>query len=327
MTASLPFRLDWIQYVAEHRDPDLTSFFRFWSLAGEIEGYVLVVALIFAAFNKRLGARMAVIVLLAMTLNHVLKTIIQNPRPFIDEGNWLEKWAVPPDNARELAAEFSTPSGHAMAAAAAYSFLALSVKDKRIKALAVTVLILTGLSRPYLGVHYVEDIMLGWMIGLGLALLDFWRADQVSRLWGQAGPRLSFCLCCAAGLMIWSGTIMATSGQVAGQPDAFLAYLGFLAGLCIALPLEKRWVDFDPASEGLAHRLSRWFVCTVFATLALSLLDAGFARLADDDSLTGDLLRFVRYALASVAGFFLAPLLFARTLGPPNFAEKMVDPQ
>ena len=39
------------------------------------------------------------------------------------------------------------------------------------KSLAVAALLLTGISRPYLGVHYVEDILLGWPIGIGLALV------------------------------------------------------------------------------------------------------------------------------------------------------------
>ena len=306
---SLPFHMDWMHALAEQRSPLVTMFLQFWSLAGEIEGYILIIALIYAAFNKRLGIRVAVLVLLAMTANHILKTIIQNPRPFVAEGNWLQKWAVPPDNARELVAEFSTPSGHAMAAAAAYGFLALSVPDKRLKLLAVTVLILTGLSRPYLGVHFVEDIAIGWAVGLAIAWFAFRAGDQVSRTWQTLGEVQGVALICVTTAVIWAGTLIATSGQIAGQPNAFLSYLGFLAGLAIAVPLESRLVGFDLAGENWLERLTRCFLCLLCVGLALSLLDIGFAQLAGDETLAGDILRFIRYTLASVAGFFVAPLL------------------
>ena len=310
--ATLPFHMDWMRALAELRTRTSTHFFQFWSLFGEIEGYVLIIALIFAVFDKRLGTRMAVLVLLAMSLNHILKTIIQNPRPFVFEGSWMQKWAVPPENARELVAEFSTPSGHAMAAAAAYGFIALSVKDRAVKLLAIAVLALTGLSRPYLGVHYVEDIALGWLIGLGLAWLAFRWGDRIARTWQRLGLIPGLGLCSAATAAIWLGTITATSGQLAGQPNAFLSYLGFLTGLCVAMPLEARYVNFQPAGERWMQKLARYFLCVLLVGLTLGLLDSGFSRLTDDDSFSGDVLRYFRYALASVAGFFIAPLALAR---------------
>jgi PAP2 superfamily protein len=81
---------------------------------GESQQYILVVTLIYVMLDKTTAVRLATVVLLTMCFNHVLKIIIKEPRPFIREGTYLQKWAVSAANAKELATEHSTPSGHAM---------------------------------------------------------------------------------------------------------------------------------------------------------------------------------------------------------------------
>jgi len=131
------FDLELIQFLADGRNGLLTAFFLFWSFLGETEGYVLILVGIYVLYDKALAYRLSAVVLLAMCLNHALKTFIRNPRPFIDEGTWAEKWAVPAGNARELATEYSTPSGHAMSGSAFYMYLFASVKQRGVRIIAV----------------------------------------------------------------------------------------------------------------------------------------------------------------------------------------------
>ncbi len=125
----LPFSSEWVQFLFEHRSDGLLQAAKFASLFGEVEGYVLVVALIYVCFDKHLAVRLAIVALLAMTFNHFLKILIGNPRPFVADGSFTEKWAVSPENMTELASEFSTPSGHAMSASAFYSYLAFGARN------------------------------------------------------------------------------------------------------------------------------------------------------------------------------------------------------
>ena len=85
------FRSDLIQVMAEHRTPFATALFQLFTLLGEIEGYIFVVAAIYAAFDKRLAFRLAVLALVTMSINHVMKTIIANPRPFVVEGSFSQE--------------------------------------------------------------------------------------------------------------------------------------------------------------------------------------------------------------------------------------------
>jgi membrane-associated phospholipid phosphatase len=181
----MQFNSDLVQFFVDHRNVFLTKLFLAASFFGEVDCYVLIAILIYVMWDKKLAIRLSVVVLLTMSLNHILKIIIKNPRPFIREGTYLNKWAVSAANARELAAEYSTPSAHAMASSAFYSCLYAFIKNRYVRVVAVPTVILIGLSRPYLGVHYVEDILIGWAIGLSVALVAVKYAGQIGAVWNK----------------------------------------------------------------------------------------------------------------------------------------------
>ena len=79
----LPFREDLVQYLADHRLPGVTPVLQAFTDLGELQGYILLIALVFVAYDKRLAIRLAVLTLVAMSFNHIIKTLIANPRPFI----------------------------------------------------------------------------------------------------------------------------------------------------------------------------------------------------------------------------------------------------
>ncbi len=95
----------------------------------------------------------------AQLLNNVLKDLFQRTRPAPVAG------LIP-------AQAFSFPSGHAMVAAAFYLFLAYLgwrlLRGWRQVAFTGTLLALIlaiGLARLYLGVHYLTDVVAGYLAG------------------------------------------------------------------------------------------------------------------------------------------------------------------
>lgn len=97
----------------------------------------------------------------AMLLNHVLKAAIARARP--DLVDHLVVVVSP-----------SFPSGHALMSAAVYLTLAVLLgSEEGVSAtvrrgllwLAVTLVLLIGLSRVYLGVHWPSDVLGGWALG------------------------------------------------------------------------------------------------------------------------------------------------------------------
>jgi undecaprenyl-diphosphatase len=102
----------------------------------------------------------------AIVLSAALKGVHARPRP-----------DLVPHLAYVSSASF--PSGHAMLSATVYltlgSLLARAVALLRMKLyvllVGLTLTVLVGLSRIYLGVHYPTDVLAGWSVGLVWSLL------------------------------------------------------------------------------------------------------------------------------------------------------------
>jgi membrane-associated phospholipid phosphatase len=310
--APLPFNLRLVQLLADHRDVFLTKLALVADFMGSIDGYILLILLFYVAWNKRLAVRVTVVLMAALSINDLLKMLLRNPRPFVAQGTYLEKWAVPPSSARSLAMQFSTPSGHAAGAASFYAYLYGVVRSRVARALAVAAILLIGVSRPYLGVHYCEDVLLGWALGLAVALPSLQYADAVAAAWSRLSLALQVAIVAPACLALWLIAVLLNGHRAAGQPYAFLCYGGLLTGIVLARPLELRIVNFDPRSSTVLVKILRYLLTVVLVVVTLLILGKAFNLLADQSSLLWNLLEYLRFTATGFVAFFLAPLLFTR---------------
>ena len=117
------------------------------------ELFLLITLPIIYFARRKLGLRLSIMVLLGVWLTHVLKVLFRIERP-------------PKENWKVEASGYSFPSGHATNAATYWGYLAYRLR--RTPALSIVFLILVvliGYSRVYLGVHRVEDIIGGFIVG------------------------------------------------------------------------------------------------------------------------------------------------------------------
>lgn len=139
---------------------------------------LLIVTLSSATYMLMAGRpRMALLLILsvlgAQLLSSALKLGFARPRPDLIAHEAYVHTA-------------SFPSGHAVMAAATYltlgALLAQVQARRRQKAflmgLALTLAVLVGLSRVYLGVHWPTDVLAGWTVGAGWAAL-VWLAARI----------------------------------------------------------------------------------------------------------------------------------------------------
>jgi undecaprenyl-diphosphatase len=134
-------------------------------LGAELLSAFMTVLLVAFAYGRRWGAVAGLLLVTvgAQLQNNVLKDLFQRTRPT-------------PLVGLIAAQAFSFPSGHAMVAAAFYLFVGYvswRLLRGRLRVACVTaivvVVLVVGLSRLYLGVHYFTDVVAGYLAGLAWA--------------------------------------------------------------------------------------------------------------------------------------------------------------
>jgi undecaprenyl-diphosphatase len=97
----------------------------------------------------------------------LLKVLVQRARPVIDEP-------------LSHAPGYSFPSGHAFNAAVVATVVVLllwpvlSKPGRRlVMVLAVLGVLVIGLDRVFLGVHFASDVVAGWVLGFGISLASW----------------------------------------------------------------------------------------------------------------------------------------------------------
>ena len=152
------------QYIISFRTPALTDYFIFATNIGDNLGYLcafIICSILFYSFFRswKYFIELAIVSLLSLTSNVVLKQVIHRARPLSEHLVTVKT--------------LSYPSGHAMSAMAFYGFLIYLVYTFKLKAiikvaiifLLAIILLSIGISRIYLGVHFPSDVAGGYIAG------------------------------------------------------------------------------------------------------------------------------------------------------------------
>jgi hypothetical protein len=187
---------------------------------------------------------------------------------------------------------------------------------------AVVLIGAIGWSRIHLGAHFLEDVLLGWTVGLVLLGLYLWLEAPVrrwllllrSRDQVLAGVVASLALIVPAVVLSarlqgrrfdWPGLL---DVEAAIGPSAAVTPAATLAGLAIGLVLLRARGGFE--SDGpLGQRVLRVVAGLVGVVVLWQGLGAVFPGGEDPLALA---LRYVRYALVGAWVGGIAPLLFVR---------------
>ncbi len=151
-------------WITGLRSPEGLALFRLVTALGNKETIIALAVLVSLLLWRRGRGQVAALWLVpigASATTAWLKTAFARPRP---------------DFALQNLPDFSFPSGHATGAMAFYGFLAwLMVQGGWLRpgpglALGALVIGLIGFSRLYLGVHYLSDVLNGYLVGALWAL-------------------------------------------------------------------------------------------------------------------------------------------------------------
>lgn len=157
--------MEFLWFLEQFRNPITNGIFQFFTLFGEELLVIGIVCVLFWCFDKNMALRMGLSYFIAGLLVQFLKIVFCIPRPWI-----LDKTFKPVGSAVETATGYSFPSGHSQGAASLWGTVSASTKKKRAKIVCITIALLTGLSRMFLGVHTPKDVLVGLLIGFLAAL-------------------------------------------------------------------------------------------------------------------------------------------------------------
>jgi PAP2 superfamily len=130
------------------------------SFLGNTDFYLFAIAILYWMFNRRLGIRIATLVITSIALNEALKVWFQIQRPIGTPG--IRSLYT------ESAPGYSFPSGHSQAAATFWGYLMTQYKRTWFFIVAGLTIITIGFSRLYLGVHWPLDVIIGLLLGGGV---------------------------------------------------------------------------------------------------------------------------------------------------------------
>ena len=139
----------------------LTRVMAFFTWLGYPQAYMVLIAIIYWSVDRKFGLRLAIFLPVTASINSILKQAIHAPRPY-----WVDQHV----KALRVSNGFGMPSGHAQAATV-WIYAASLLKKRWFWIIAVAMVLVIGLSRIYLGIHFPGQVVTGWTIGILIAIL------------------------------------------------------------------------------------------------------------------------------------------------------------
>ncbi len=278
-----------ILWLQSFGSPAADLVFQLITFLGDEKFYLLLLPLVYWCFDKRLGIRLAVLVLASNTVNLWCKYAFGLARPDPTKVRYVTSQGGP-----------GFPSGHTQAATTAFGYLGTQVRRWAYRIAGIALFLLVGLSRLYLGVHHLHDVVGGLVIG-GMLVLLFVKALPASeRLWGSWPRGLRYAVALGLPVLLLAGTSLLLGAP--GTDDA-AGSLGALVGFGIGGLLEVEHVRFT-SGGAFGQRLLRF----VLGFALVAVVYFGLSALP----IEGSIWRFVRYACIGFFASALAPWLFVR---------------
>ena len=291
---------------------------------GYEEFFVLLLPTLYWCFDQMVGFRVGLMLLMGNTFNNFFKFLFHSPRPY-----WISDSVIPYSHETS----FGLPSGHAQIAASVWGWLAVEVKKRWFRIVAVVLIFLIGFSRLYLGVHFLSDVLLGWLLG-GLLVWAFAAWHKPIGAW--IGKKTTWA---KLGLVVASTAVILLlilgarwvvgpwemnpdwverAGEVApydlnGAFTVAGTWFGMLSGYVILTATKGHFL----AGKGGWRRLVRFLV----GLLGVFVLYFGLGRIFPrSEDFLGYGLRFFRYTLIGLWVSWLGPIVF-RAIGMLEFEE------
>ena len=238
-----------ISWVVNIRTPYLTPIFEFFTWLGYRDFLFMFIPFIYWCYDRKVFGKLLVIVFFSAIINSFLKDIFQDPRP--DFALNIDPWL-------QTDTSFGFPSGHTQIAVVIWLYIALNVKNVFVKSLSIIFLFGVPLSRVYLGVHDIGDILGGLVVGLVtlyIADLIYKNIERGNIKFNTFTKYLSLVVIFLLFYLTW---------PTAHGNEAAIAIGGLMIGFFIGKDIDYKQFNFVRTSNAIAHYTSCFLALVLF---------------------------------------------------------------
>jgi membrane-associated phospholipid phosphatase len=265
--------------------PLLDKLFKVITDAGGESVYILLASTIFWCLNKKTGIRAMYIILVSSYLAILAKNIFGMPRP----PAYLHKIT---EN------EFGFPSGHAQVSTGFYGYLGFRSKRKGVIIVGTIAIFLISLSRIYLGVHYIGDIIGGIIFGLVVAFISFKGESEVLKIINKQGLNTKYLIAiCLPAILVLIASLQGSLLKEQIEMGLVMGSVGF------GYLLEEEKISFSDV-KSTKQAVKRAFVGILF--LGLVYLISGLL------SLMNPIFMYFNYGALGFSSVFVVPWIFTK---------------
>lgn len=272
--------------------------------------FVLLIPLIYFFYNSRFGIKMAIAVVSTGLINGVQKFIFSSPRPIGLSSQFTEIQS----HIKELS--FGFPSGHAHTSILLWGIIYLHFKNIYIRIFSIFFILYTPFSRMYAGVHFLGDILGGFLTGLISLIVIEWFFKKNPRfpdVMEWKNPNSSVTSSSLAVLAIMLSLLLLEAEHISiAQKNSLIQIVsasGSAAGLWLGI---TRWkLNFSN------YDLEDIKVIPTFLLLliAISLFYLGLGRVSEHFFKDSLLFRFIRYYMLNLIIIYTVPYLSLVVIG------------
>lgn len=276
--------------------PWAEPFFRAVTLMGSEFFYLVLIAIGYWALNKKASILTTFVLTISVVSNYWLKIIIRYPRP--PATNCLP-------GVKEV--NYSLPSGHAQSSTTFWGWLGAKMKKWWMIILSATLIVLIGLSRVYVGAHWMADVATGWATGLFILIIILRLEVPIQSFLSRFKPASLYLGLTMFGLVAMILTESLSPVTIVGLKDNFGGNGGLIMGLGVGLALESKYAKFEVTPKNG----EKWRVALRVIT-GLILVTSVMVVLSPILPSEIYWLRSIRYSLTTIIVIFLWPLIFKK---------------
>ena len=290
---TLGLTINVVEWIQSFQSDFLDFFFIFISFIGEQYVYITVIGIVYWTYNKKFGEFLGLSLAFTAVFNNLLKELFNAPRPYMEY----------PDRVNNLRSSTSTgmsfPSGHTQNFSTLLFAVAFYFKKKWMFITATVLVVLMMLSRMYLGVHYLEDVLAAAILGVIIAYTLHHYYNKIYDNTVLLHKIYIIIILISLPLTLFFGS-----------EDLFKAF-GVFAGVTLAVMYEKKNVNFtlDVSKVKKVFRV----ILGLFIMMSLQIgLKELYSPFIDEGTYLFDVFSSIRYFSLTFIGLGLYPILFKK---------------